>query len=123
MNMTDHYYSESPHSELHKKTWNFELNKNRYTFTSGTGVFSKDKIDFGTELLLQTFHPPPIQGNYLDLGCGYGPIGIVLASQERNRHVVMVDINERAIGFSKENIKLNKIENATVIKSDGLSNL
>lgn len=60
-------------------------------------------------------------GEFLDVGCGYGPIGITLAKQFPERSIVMVDVNERAIHLAQENIELNDLENAKVRFSDGLS--
>src|SRR5690625_3235908 len=121
--LSDHYYSKQPHSQMKTDTIQVTLRHNDYTFTTGTGVFSKRRIDFGTKLLIESFQPPTIDGPFLDLGCGYGPIGIVLASMFSNRMITMVDINERAIELTKQNITINLIENARAYMSDGLANV
>src|SRR5699024_9550301 len=120
--MSDHYYSKSPQSELTTETHPYTIRNRSYTFTSSSGVFSKDGIDFGTKLLIENFIPPEVEGDFLDLGCGYGPIGIVLADQMRDRDVWMVDINERAVMLTKENAKQNDV-NVTVKESDGFTNV
>ncbi|HHV28226.1 MAG TPA: class I SAM-dependent methyltransferase [Clostridium sp.] len=85
------------------------------------GVFSKKKVDFGSDLLIRSI--PPIAGNILDIGCGYGVIGISLALLNPNSKITMIDINERAVDLASENIRLNGIANANVLKSDGFSNV
>lgn len=118
--MTDHYYTENPHSKIERKTITYTFQQKPFVFTTGTGVFSKDKIDYGSRVLIESFQAPEIDGPILDLGCGYGPVGIMIASQYTKRQVMMVDINERALDFAKENIKQNGVEHIQVMKSDGL---
>lgn len=91
------------------------------SFTSDAGVFSKKEVDFGTQLLLETFRFPESTARILDVGCGYGPIGLTLAKERANYHFVMVDINERALELSELNAKLNGINNVTIKKSNLLS--
>ena len=86
-------------------------------FFTDNGVFSKDKFDYGSRLLLKNLPIDKMSGRVLDLGCGYGPIGIYLA-KKINLEVDMVDINERAINLAKENILQNNIENAKAFLSD-----
>lgn len=121
--MTEHYFSKKPQSKSMPKVWSYEIEGASYKFTSDVGVFSKNEIDFGTSLLIKNFKKPPIKGDILDLGCGYGPIGITVASRYKDRKIVMADINERAVMLSKENIALNHIKNAEVMQSDRFSNL
>lgn len=84
-----------------------------FKFLSSSGVFSKGHIDTGTRVLVENMVLPE-RGYVLDLGCGYGVIGIVAAALNPNLHVIMVDINERAVWLAKKNIKLNGITNAEV---------
>src|SRR5690625_3666905 len=84
--MSEHYFSEKPQSKSKPKTWDYSLRGNVYTFTSDIGVFSKNEVDFGTRLLIESFEEPRIQGHILDMGCGYGPIGITLAHSFPERH-------------------------------------
>jgi 16S rRNA (guanine1207-N2)-methyltransferase len=81
------------------------------------GVFSKEKFDYGSRLLLENLPLDKMTGNILDLGCGYGPIGIYLA-KKTDTQIDMVDINERAIKLAQENIVLNNINNANAYISD-----
>jgi len=121
--MSDHYYSRRPQSKSKPMTWEFQLLGKTYTFKTDVGVFSKNEVDFGTRLLIENFKEPSINGDFLDLGCGYGPIGIALADKFRNRNMIMVDVNERAITLAEHNLKYNTIKNAEVFYSDGFSNL
>lgn len=118
--MKEHYFSKSPQSKSSPKTWEFKLRNHVYQFTSDIGVFSKNSIDFGTRLLIESYVDPEVEGSLLDLGCGYGPIGISLSG---DRSIVMVDINERAVQLAKKNVEMNAIENAEVIQSDGFEKI
>ncbi|UJL46535.1 class I SAM-dependent methyltransferase [Virgibacillus sp. NKC19-16] len=121
--MAEHYYSQQPQSKSSPKTWNYQLRTRLYTFTSDVGVFSKNEVDFGSRLLIEQFREPAILGDFLDLGCGYGPIGIVLADHFPDRNVMLSDINERAITLTRKNAALNRIDNVECIQSDQFSNL
>lgn len=121
--MSEHYYSQKPQSESAPRTWKAELRGHYFTFTSDVGVFSKNTVDFGTRLLIDQFNEPTIPGAILDLGCGYGPIGMSLAASYPDRTIIMADVNERAVELAKENIRNNSIENAEVLESDRLDNL
>lgn len=121
--MTEHYFSRTPQSKSMPKAWRYEIMGTSYKFTSDVGVFSKNEVDFGTSLLINNFKEPVIQGDILDLGCGYGPIGIALADNHENRHIVMADINERAVALARQNAALNQIVNVDILQSDRFSNL
>lgn len=116
--MSEHYYSQKPSVESDRKTWTFQLRDRNFTFQSDRGVFSKNEVDFGSRLLIETFEAPEIEGNFLDVGCGYGPIGLSLAADFPDRLVEMVDINERAIELSKSNAGLNKLSNVQIYQSN-----
>jgi 16S rRNA (guanine1207-N2)-methyltransferase len=85
------------------------------------GVFSKNSLDRGTKVLLEFLEVNPAFHTALDLGCGYGPIGLVL-SKRYQLQVDMIDVNARAIELAKSNVILNKTK-ANVIESDGVSTL
>jgi len=117
--MSDHYYSKQPQSKETSSNIMCTLKNHTFTFTTGAGVFSKKGIDFGSRLLIESFQPPDQKGDFLDLGCGYGPIGISIAHFYRERHLYLVDINERAIALAKRNAQQNDVGNVTVMQSDG----
>lgn len=122
--MSEHYFSEKPQSKSKPKTWDYQLRGNIYAFTSDIGVFSKNEVDFGTRLLIETFEEPVIKGDILDMGCGYGPIGITLANCFPDRNVVMADVNERAVMLAETNMmNNNNTGNIEVIESNLFDNL
>jgi len=82
-------------------------------FLTAPSVFSKKKIDAGTKLLAECMRLPK-SGFVLDLGCGYGPVGIVAAISNPKLHVIMTDINERAVWLTRQNVKRNNVHNAEV---------
>lgn len=121
--MSEHYFSQKPQSKSSPKSWKYQLREKEYTFTSDVGVFSKNEVDFGSSLLIEAFNQPPITGDFLDLGCGYGPIGIALADCYQDRNILMADVNERALTLAKQNAVRNQVQNVELIKSDGLASI
>ncbi|ARK28504.1 class I SAM-dependent methyltransferase [Halalkalibacter krulwichiae] len=118
--MSDHYYTENPGVESEEREWSFTLRGETFSFCSDRGVFSKKEVDFGSRLLIEVFRLPDINGPILDIGCGYGPIGLALAKDDGGRIVHMVDVNERALELSRRNAEKNNISNIIVYKSDRL---
>ncbi|MDR0127129.1 class I SAM-dependent methyltransferase [Bacillus zhangzhouensis] len=121
--MSDHYYTEKPSVKSNKQTWDFTLRNRTFTFTSDSGVFSKKEVDYGSRLLIEAFEEPELDGDVLDVGCGYGPIGLSLANEMTSRTIHMIDVNERAVELSKENAKHNRIDNVRIYQSDLFSNV
>lgn len=83
-----------------------------FTFKTDAGVFSRDNLDFGTRVMLEALdldHLAP--GDLLDLGSGYGPVGVIMGAMLPERTIYGVDVSERAIGLAKENAAYNKVEN------------
>ena len=119
--MSEHYYSNKPQAESKPRQWKFTLLGNTFTFETDAGVFSKSEVDFGSRVLIDTFEIPKVEGVVLDVGCGYGPIGLSIAKVNPEREVLMMDINTRAIGLSQKNAQLNGVQNVRVFESDGLS--
>jgi 16S rRNA (guanine1207-N2)-methyltransferase len=116
----EHYYSRTQKVESDPKFWDYTLRNNRFRFKTDNGVFSKKEVDFGSRLLIETFEMPDVVGSILDVGCGYGPIGLSMAKNFPNRIIHMVDVNERALLLTKENAELNGIINVEVYGSDRL---
>jgi 16S rRNA (guanine1207-N2)-methyltransferase len=121
--MSEHYYSRTQKVESDPKFWDFTLRKSSFRFKTDNGVFSKREVDFGSRILIESFIMPDVEGQVLDVGCGYGPIGLSIAKEFSNRIVHMVDVNERAIELAKENAHLNKIANVHIYESDRLLNV
>ncbi|MBS4216574.1 class I SAM-dependent methyltransferase [Neobacillus rhizophilus] len=118
--MTEHYYSRTQKVESDPKYWDFTLKNHQFRFKTDNGVFSKREVDFGSRLLIESFTIPEINGPILDVGCGYGPIGLSIAKANPDRIIHMVDVNERALELAGENALLNKIQNVKIYESDRL---
>ncbi len=115
--MSNHYYTNQPEVAHNRKQWTFPLKEKTYTFITDSNVFSKGTVDFGSRVLIETFTADNLpEGAILDVGCGYGPIGLSLAF-DTGREVEMVDINERAVELAKENAELNKIDHVAIYTS------
>lgn len=96
---------------------------NHFEFLTDNGVFSKDGLDFGSRLLLEVIPLEEVGGKILDMGCGYGVFGIVLARVTSHR-VDMVDVNHRALHLSKRNAKLNGVSDlVSIFESNCYSNI
>lgn len=117
--MADHYYTNSPDSESNPETWEAILRGERFQFTTDAGVFSKDRVDYGSQVLINAMNTETFpEGSLLDIGCGYGPIGLALAKSNPDRKIEMIDVNERAIALAKNNAEVNQISNANIYKSN-----
>lgn len=118
--MGEHYYTANPEVKHDFQEIETELWGRKYKFITDAGVFSRNRIDRGSELLIEAMEIKP-SDKILDMGCGYGPIGIVASDLAREGQVLMVDINSRAVELVKENFKRNIVTNAQVMQSDGFS--
>jgi len=107
----EHYFSSVPKSEEKFGLVRTQLCGRPFEFLTSTSVFSKRKIDTGTRLLIETMILPQ-NGNVLDVGCGYGAVGIAAATFNPSLHVVMTDVNMRAVRLATKNIALNNVPNA-----------
>lgn len=115
----DHYYTSKPTSESNRETWETTIEGKNLSFTTDSGVFSKNKIDLGSEVLMTTAAKVQFpKGDLLDVGCGYGPIGIYLADTFLDRKIEMVDVNERALDLAKINAEENGVSNVDIYQSD-----
>ncbi|GGG05058.1 hypothetical protein GCM10010912_57230 [Paenibacillus albidus] len=120
--MSQHYYSQQPEVRHDRRTIQTVLRGKSFRFTSDAGVFSKGDIDYGSRVLIEAMDIPE-GSSVLDVGCGYGPIGISAAYLAPAGHVTMVDINSRAVELARENAQHNGIRNVTVMESDVLGAL
>ena len=116
------YFDNDNNIRHNKKIIEFYFNDKKYNLYSDNGVFSKDKFDYGTKLLLDSIDISKLSGNVLDLGCGIGVVGIILGTNNKNINIDMIDINERAISLVRDNLTLNKVK-ANVFSSDVYSNV
>ncbi|WP_203334921.1 class I SAM-dependent methyltransferase [Planococcus beigongshangi] len=121
--MSQHYYSKNPQTTSKPQEWAYTLRGEKIQFQTDAGVFSKNEVDFGSRLLIDAFEESAVEGPILDVGCGYGPIGIAIAKSFPRKTVHMVDVNTRAIELAKKNAARNNAENVEVYESDGLSSV
>ena len=121
----EQYFTKKPSSERIDRILNVTFAGREFTFTASSGVFSRNRLDFGTELLINTLieAEKDIKGKVLDLGCGYGPIGIILAALNPSAGITMSDINERAVELAKANSTACGTKNAEVVQSDGFESI
>lgn len=101
--MTEHYFAPRADLPHNRRTLDLRLAGRDVQVTTDSGVFSGDRLDLGTSVLLRSVPEPPDTGNLLDLGCGWGPIALSLATQAPAATVWAVDVNERARDLTAEN--------------------
>lgn len=113
-----HYYTENP-NDLHSNPnkFDFYFKDHHFIFNTDDGVFSKKYIDYGSFAMLNNFVPNNLDLPILDMGAGYGALGITIAKLYEKK-VVMCEINQRAKDLIEKNITENKIENAIAIQSN-----
>lgn len=99
----EHYFSANPGGELVPRTIQVRLAGRDLELTTANGVFSPERVDVGTSVLLSHVPTPPPGGNLLDLGCGWGPIAISLALESPRATVWAVDVNERSLELVRRN--------------------
>ncbi len=109
-----HYFIEDKNLKDDIKIIDYYFGSHKFSFTSNSGLFSKDNIDYATDLLLHTI--PSLKGTLLDLGCGYGCIGIIL-SKINNITLTQTDINQTALDYTRINCEKNHII-SSIIHSD-----
>lgn len=106
----EHYFTEEPKSKLRLGLVKTRLRGLEFEFLTASGIFSHRRIDPGTRLLIESMILPE-EGTFLDLGCGYGPIGIAAARLRPQALIYMTDVNRRAIALTEENKRRNDVTN------------
>lgn len=112
-----HYYDSRPAQPKRHFLIRLNIRGQFLEFASSSGVFSKDKVDLGTLVLIDSLELPD-SGEVLDMGCGYGAIGVAIAKLYPALKVTMVDVNPSAVKLVRENIVRNGVQNAEVLHSD-----
>ena len=108
----EHYFLAKEHTKSDYFVFNEKMFERDFSFKSCDDIFSKDRVDYGTKVLIETVKKQlDINGLVLDMGCGYGAISIILASQFGQANFLPCDINQTAVELTNHNIRLNKIEN------------
>ena len=116
--MTEHYYTSQPKTVHKEKEIKATLKGNTLTFKTDSGVFSKDRIDYGSQVMIEAVNDAVFPGSkVLDVGCGYGPVGISLVKANPALRIDMIDVNERAIDLAEKNVKINNVENVRIFVS------
>jgi len=122
-----HYFSEVQDVKSAKKIINYEIKNEKFEFLTDNGVFSKTKVDFGTDVMLRTFlnENKKLENiRILDIGCGYGVVSVVLKRFFEKAKILSTDVNERALELTKENIqKNNRTDDFEVRKSFVFDNI
>ncbi|NEA29577.1 methyltransferase [Actinomadura bangladeshensis] len=116
--MGDHYFAERPGAASRRRTVDLVLPDLHLRLDTDSGVFSPDRVDPGTRVLLETVPPPPQEGDLLDLGCGYGPIALTLAKRSPLSMVWGVDVNRRALEMAEGNAKTAGLDNVRFSLAD-----
>ena len=114
----EHYFSSTPGSELKLRQISVTLAGREVELTTAGGIFSPERIDAGTQVLLANTPPPPPGGNLLDLGCGWGPISLTLAIDAPHATVWAVDVNERALELVRRNAETLGLTNINAVRPE-----
>ena len=114
-----HYFQDDPNLASNYKKISFEVNGITMNLLTDNGVFSKNKVDEGSLAFLKVLLPLELGNNILDLGCGYGTIGLTLAIAKKQARVTLADINARALNMCKRNADaLDLSQRVTILQSD-----
>lgn len=109
----EHYFTAMPRSQEKLGLIKAALRGKSLAFLTSSSVFSKKRIDAGTQLLIEEMVLPEA-GTILDVGCGYGAVGIAAAASNPQLRVIMTDVNLRAVQLARRNLEINKVFNAEV---------
>ncbi|HTT26386.1 MAG TPA: methyltransferase [Thermoplasmata archaeon] len=109
----EHYFTERPRSPSDRREMRFVYRGGLLSFEVDRGVFASTALDRGTALLIEAMDPPR-DARVLDLGCGWGAIGVAAARAAPEGHVVLTDVNRRATLLARGNLRRNRIANAEV---------
>ena len=119
--MAEHYYTNSPTSEHEERSFRAVFAGRVLAFDTDAGVFSKQHVDPGSELLCRAL-PEDIAGDVLDMGCGWGAMTVMTLARFPQVSVTMADVNERALALAVSNVEKNRMQ-AKAILSDGFEKI
>jgi len=114
----NHYFASSPEGPLVPREIAVTLNGNKYTVLTAGGIFSPEHIDQGTQVLLTHLEKANPSGNFLDIGCGWGPIALALALRSPKANIYAIDVNERSLELTKLNADRLGLTNIVVCKPE-----
>ena len=119
----EHYYTSDPSVKSEEREIEYEVAGNHFKFITDNGVFSKNHVDIATSFMLKTILGE-VKGDVLDVGCGYGVIGITVAKNSNVSSVTMLDVNHRALELAKRNAEKNKVsDKIKIVESDGFEKI
>ena len=119
--MADHYYTAAPSSEHEERSFRAVFAGRVLAFDTDAGVFSKQHVDPGSELLCKSL-PASLSGSVLDMGCGWGAMTIMTLAKCPNVEMTMADVNERALSLAVSNVEKNHMQ-ARAVLSDGFEKI
>ena len=118
--VSEHYFTASPAVEAEERTHRFSIRGVERTVVTASGGFSADRLDKGTQVLLDHVPDPSETGTFLDLGCGWGPITLALAEAAPRARVLATDVNERSLRLTARNAAAAGLDNVRVSPADTL---
>ena len=118
-----HYYTNNINLKSEESRITFRYREHDIVFISDYGVFSKERVDYGSRVLLKEIDIKPNQKKLFDVGCGYGTLGISLKNEFPWISADMVDVNERAVHLANESINYNKVSDAKAYQSNIYENV
>ena len=116
-----HYFTDNSSLRSDPKEFAYSFDNEKFTFTTDVGVFSKGEVDFGSELLIKNVYKKSIGELCLDLGAGYGPVGIIVKRFNPDVEMDAVDVNSRATELNKLNAEINKTKITVYLCDDILT--
>ena len=120
MGVSEHYFTASPAVEAEERAHRFMIRGVEHAVVTASGVFSADRLDKGTQVLLDHVPDPPPTGSFLDLGCGWGPITLALADAAPGATVLAVDVNERSLALTARNAEVAGLDNVRTCPAQAL---
>ena len=120
MGVSEHYFTASPAVEAEERAHRFMIRGVEHAVVTASGVFSADRLDKGTQVLLDHVPDPPQTGTFLDLGCGWGPIALALAGTAPGATVLAADVNERSLTLTARNAEAAGLDNVHVRPAEEL---
>ena len=118
MAQAEQYFAADPQSKDVRKRLHVVLRGNEADVEVSNGVFSGNRVDLGTSVLLRQAPEPPEEGTFLDLGCGWGPIALTLGFASPKADIWALDVNERALDLTRRNAELNGVRNVHAVTAD-----
>jgi 16S rRNA (guanine1207-N2)-methyltransferase len=118
----EHYFTGTPRARPRVRSLRAVLRGRAWTFQTSSGVFARGALDAGTRLLIETMRVGRFD-RVLDMGCGYGPVGLVAGSLAPRGSVWMTDVNQRAVALARANAATNGIANAFALAADAAAPL